>query len=69
MFWVMECWLCWRWGTSAFADDAPTAADVQNNLDIVWTAVAAFLVFFMQPGFALVEAGFTLEQRMLVTLL
>ncbi len=27
--------------------------------DILWTAVAAFLVFFMQAGFALVEAGFT----------
>ncbi len=46
-------------GGSALADGEPTAAEVQNNLDIVWTAVAAFLVFFMQPGFALVEAGFT----------
>ncbi len=46
-------------GGSAFAADEPTAADVQTNLNIVWTAVAAFLVFFMQPGFALVEAGFT----------
>ncbi len=46
-------------GGSAFAGDEPTAADVQNNLDIVWTAVAAFLVFFMQPGFAMVETGFT----------
>ena len=46
-------------GGSAFAGDEPTAADVQTNLDIVWTAIAAFLVFFMQPGFALVEAGFT----------
>jgi Amt family ammonium transporter len=27
--------------------------------DILWTAIAAFLVFFMQAGFALVEAGFT----------
>ena len=32
---------------------------VQTNLDIVWTCVAAFLVFFMQAGFAMVEAGFT----------
>ncbi len=36
-----------------------TADDVQNNLNIVWTLVAAFLVFFMQAGFALVEAGLT----------
>lgn len=32
---------------------------VQANLDIVWTCVAAFLVFFMQAGFAMVESGFT----------
>ena len=30
-----------------------------NGLDTVWVLVAAMLVFFMQPGFALVEAGFT----------
>jgi len=41
-------------------DDAPiTAADVQTNADYVWTLVAAALVFFMQAGFAMVEAGFT----------
>ena len=32
---------------------------VINGLDTVWVLVAAMLVFFMQPGFALVEAGFT----------
>ncbi|MFC1650168.1 ammonium transporter [Candidatus Latescibacterota bacterium] len=42
----------------AFADEV-NAADVQLNLDIIWTAIAAFLVFFMQAGFALVESGFT----------
>ncbi len=41
--------------------DAVTAAkdEVQLNINIVWTCVAAFLVFFMQAGFAMVEAGFT----------
>ena len=34
-------------------------ADLQVNLNIVWTVIAAFLVFFMQAGFAMVEAGFT----------
>jgi Amt family ammonium transporter len=29
------------------------------SLDTIWTLVAAFLVFFMQPGFAMVETGFT----------
>jgi len=28
-------------------------------LDTVWTLLAAILVMFMQPGFALLEAGFT----------
>ncbi len=37
----------------------PTVAEVQKNLDFVWTLVAAFLVFFMQAGFAMVESGFT----------
>ena len=34
-------------------------AEVQKNADYVWTLVAAFLVFFMQAGFAMVEAGLT----------
>ena len=48
-------------GSSAFAqDDGVAAAEaVQNNLNIVWTCVAAFLVFFMQAGFAMVETGLT----------
>ena len=30
-----------------------------NSLDTVWVLISAMLVFWMQPGFALVEAGFT----------
>ena len=30
-----------------------------ENANILWTCLAAFLVFFMQAGFAMVEAGFT----------
>ena len=33
--------------------------ELQDNINVVWTCVAAFLVFFMQAGFAMVEAGFT----------
>ncbi len=41
-------------------DDVQKGVDaLQINLNIVWTCVAAFLVFFMQAGFAMVEAGFT----------
>lgn len=36
-----------------------TASDVLSDVDVLWTCLAAFLVFFMQAGFALVEAGFT----------
>jgi len=32
---------------------------VRTETDYLWTCIAAFLVFFMQAGFALVEAGFT----------
>ncbi len=54
--------------TAAWAgtDDAPTVLSnaeaiklVQTHADYVWTLVAAALVFFMQAGFAMVEAGFT----------
>ena len=48
------------------ADDAPTALSnkaaidlVQTHANYLWTLVAACLVFFMQAGFAMVEAGFT----------
>jgi Amt family ammonium transporter len=34
-------------------------AALSKHVDWLWTCVAAFLVFFMQAGFALVEAGFT----------
>jgi Amt family ammonium transporter len=52
---------------TAIADEiAPTVASnaeaiktVQRNADFVWTLIAAFLVFFMQAGFAMVETGFT----------
>ena len=41
--------------------DAVEAAkeELQLNINVVWTCIAAFLVFFMQAGFAMVEAGFT----------
>ncbi len=39
--------------------NAEAVKGVQTNLDYVWTLIAAALVFFMQAGFAMVEAGFT----------
>ena len=36
-----------------------TVAQLISGVNTVWMLLAAMLVFFMQPGFALVEAGFT----------
>ncbi len=52
---------------SGFADDEPLTLEgvqasvdaVQANADWLWTLIAAFMVFFMQLGFAMVETGFT----------
>ena len=51
---------------SIAAEDATDAAvlsdkvsELSTGLNTVWMLLAAMLVFFMQPGFALVEAGFT----------
>ncbi len=45
---------------AAAASEPPlTAASVLGDMDTLWTCIAAFLVFFMQAGFALVETGFT----------
>ena len=46
-------------GQEAEASAAEAIEAVQNNLNIVWTCIAAFLVFFMQAGFAMLESGFT----------
>ena len=52
------------WGYAAVAQSsAPVTAEaVKAELDIaldsIWVMVAAFLVFFMNAGFAMVEAGF-----------
>ncbi|XPS82347.1 AmtB2: ammonium transporter [Desulfosarcina variabilis str. Montpellier] len=51
---------------AADPEPAPTALSnkeaielVQTHANYLWTLVAAALVFFMQAGFAMVEAGFT----------
>jgi Amt family ammonium transporter len=35
------------------------ADQIREDANILWTCLAAFLVFFMQAGFAMVETGFT----------
>jgi len=45
--------------TSSVYASEPTIKSNQIAIDTIWTLLAAFLVFFMQAGFAMVEAGFT----------
>ncbi len=40
------------------ADTTLKAADVVNPINTAWTLIAAFLVFGMQVGFTMLEAGF-----------
>src|SRR5262249_11098455 len=44
----------------ASADDGATlaATDIVNPVNTAWTLIAAFLVFGMQVGFTMLEAGF-----------
>ncbi|WP_240432438.1 ammonium transporter [Rubrobacter indicoceani] len=43
----------------AFAQDAPSTADLSLAMDTMWVLVAAVLVIFMQAGFAMLEVGFS----------
>jgi Amt family ammonium transporter len=46
-------------GSTVHAEDPVlTGNDIVNPINTVWTLVAAFLVFGMQPGFTMLEAGF-----------
>jgi hypothetical protein len=45
--------------STAIADVESVNIDqVKQGLDIIWVLLAAFLVFFMQAGFGMLEAGF-----------
>jgi len=55
--------LAWYFNTKAGAamlgqEVATKADDIVNPLNTMWVLVAAFLVFFMQAGFMMLEAGF-----------
>lgn len=45
--------------TETVVEVAKNVSDLSVSIDTVWMLLAAMLVFFMQPGFALCEAGFT----------
>ncbi len=53
----------------------PTLSELANAvghnrvaINLVWTLIAGFLVMFMQPGFAMVETGFTRAKNALHTM-
>lgn len=46
-------------GSVAMAQDPDPTAELIRGVNTMWVLVSAFLVFFMQAGFALVEAGLT----------
>ena len=55
--------LTWYFGTQAGAAGLPKAAalkadDIVNPINTMWVCVTAFLVFFMQAGFMMLEGGF-----------
>ena len=46
-------------GEPTGAELAAQSTRLRSSLNLMWTLIAGFLVFFMQAGFALVETGFT----------
>jgi len=55
-------------GATGFTKTAANLTDSINATNTAWTLVAAFLVFFMQAGFMMLEAGFA-RQRETVNIL
>lgn len=55
------------WGYAATAQDTaaagPSTAELKVALDTLWVAVAAFLVFFMNAGFGMLETGFCRQKN------
>jgi len=45
-------------GPARGAEESASLVQMQRGLDSLWVVLAAVLVFFMQAGFGMVEAGF-----------
>ena len=45
--------------STVLAQDEPTTGDIVIQIDTIWLFIGAFLVFWMQAGFAMVESGFS----------
>ena len=57
--WALAWYFSTKAGASMLSQEVATKADdIVNPLNTVWVLVAAFLVFFMQAGFMMLEGGF-----------
>ncbi|XBD02128.1 ammonium transporter [Pseudalkalibacillus hwajinpoensis] len=52
-------------GPAFAAGDESALTALSQSMDTVWVMIAAFLVFFMHAGFAMVETGFTRSKNAL----
>ncbi|WP_445634441.1 Ammonium transporter [Nostoc sp. DSM 114161] len=62
----LACLIVLGWGYAAVAQTppaAPTTAELKVALDTLWVAIAAFLVFFMNAGFCMLETGFCRQKN------
>ncbi|MDQ1476566.1 MAG: ammonium transporter, Amt family, partial [Actinomycetota bacterium] len=58
--WAITWYFSTKAGAAMLGQTTPAlkADDIVNPINTVWVLVAAFLVFFMQAGFMMLEAGF-----------
>ena len=57
--WALAWYFSTKAGAAMLTQEVTTKADdIVNPLNTVWVLIAAFLVFFMQAGFMMLEAGF-----------
>lgn len=62
----LACLIVLGWGYVAVAQTpaaGPTTADLKVAIDTLWVAIAAFLVFFMNAGFCMLETGFCRQKN------
>lgn len=64
----LACLIVLAWSYVAVAQDAtpaagPTTAELKVALDTLWVVIAAFLVFFMNAGFCMLETGFCRQKN------
>jgi Amt family ammonium transporter len=67
--WVIAPYLHSAASAASPKADGPAITDVVNATNTAWTLVAAFLVFFMQAGFMMLEAGFARTREVVNVLL